>query len=78
MRFLQRLSVVQLVIMGVLIVSLLGIVGSIIWNYPAEIFLILGGIAGIVNFLLMSRAGLRQPVPGRPELDPSQEQGPRP
>jgi hypothetical protein len=68
MEWWRRLKIGQRFLLGVLIICLLGQVGSLIWGWTSLPFVIVGGIAVIINFIWIVRAGLRAPVPGREDL----------
>jgi hypothetical protein len=65
----MRLSKLQWIIIVALAICLLGDIGSLIWNYPIWPFTIVGSGLIILNFVMSTRARLRAPVDGRPDLN---------
>ena len=59
MRWWKRLSTLRRVILVVLILCMLGSVGSLIWDYPAWPFTFILLAAVITNFVLVLREGSR-------------------
>ena len=73
MKWLRNLRTVQRVLLIGLVICVLGDIGSLIFDYPIAPFSIVGFVLITINFVMMSRAGLNSPVPGRPDLEKKQE-----
>jgi hypothetical protein len=58
----------RLLLVG-LVVCLVGLIGSFVFDYPFWPFSVVGFVLVVVNFILFVRAGLNSSVPGRPDLD---------
>ncbi|WP_147305919.1 hypothetical protein [Subtercola boreus] len=76
MRLWKNFFVSRHVALVVLFLSLLGFVGSIIWNYTALPFILVVSAVTVINFVWLARSQFRAPLPGRDSSSGNREFAP--
>lgn len=56
------------ILLAVLLTSMVGLIGSLVWDYPMFPFFLIGFAASIINFIWSAKYALGAPVPGCPVL----------
>jgi drug/metabolite transporter (DMT)-like permease len=58
-RWWRRLTIPRRLLLLGLVVCLLGELGALIWDWPWPPFVLVGAVLIVINFVLVSRDGLR-------------------
>ena len=76
MKWWTGLSTARRVGFVTLVIALLGLTGSLVWQYPVWPILLVIAVVNVVNFIAHARRELHAPIPGRPELSKPEDPTP--